>query len=278
MLNFTKMHGLGNDFVVVDAINQAVNLTPEQVRSMADRHFGIGFDQLLLVEKPESANADFKYRIFNADGGEVSQCGNGARCFARFVREKGLFGGEEIIVDTDSGQLVLTLTDKGLVTVNMGIPRHMPNEIPFVAGHEQATYKAEINGNVVEFAAVSMGNPHAVILVEDVNLAPVAELGKALESHALFPERANIGFMQLFNRQYIKLRVYERGAGETLACGSGACAAVVAGIEQGLLDNEVSVALTGGELMISWVGRGQPVFMTGAATAVYDGQISLMEK
>lgn len=278
MLNFTKMHGLGNDFVVIDAINQAINLSPEQIRSMADRHFGIGFDQLLLVEKPVSQNADFKYRIFNADGGEVAQCGNGARCFARFVRDKGLFAGGEITVDTDSGQLVLTFTDKGLVTVNMGIPRHIPNEIPLIAEHEQPTYKVEINGLLVKFAAVSMGNPHAVILVEDVDLALVAELGKALESHALFPERANIGFMQLINRQYIKLRVYERGAGETLACGSGACAAVVAGIEQGLLDNEVSVALTGGELMISWAGRGQPVFMTGAATTVYDGQISLMEK
>lgn len=278
MLDFTKMHGLGNDFVVIDAINQAVNVSPEQIRLMADRHFGIGFDQLLLVEKPESANANFKYRIFNADGGEVAQCGNGARCFARFVREKGLFGGDKIIVDTDSGQLVLTLSENDKVTVNMGIPKHKPNEIPLIAKHEQATYKVDINGNVVEFVAVSMGNPHAVIQVEDVKLAPVAELGKALESHALFPERANIGFAQIIKRNYIQLRVFERGAGETLACGSGACAAVVAGIEQGLLDNAVSVALTGGELMISWAGRGQPVFMTGAATTVFDGQISLMEE
>ena len=275
MLNFTKMHGLGNDFVVIDAINQAVNLSPEQIRFMADRHFGVGFDQLLLVEKPESANADFKYRIFNADGSEVSQCGNGARCFARFVREKGLFAGDEIIVDTDSGQLVLTLSDNDSVTVNMGIPKHKPTEIPLRADQEAQAYSVEINGESVEFGAVSMGNPHAIIQVDDVNLAPVAELGKTLESHALFPERANIGFMQLINRQRIKLRVYERGAGETLACGSGACAAVVVGIGQNLLANEVTADLLRGQLRISWAGRGQPVFMTGPARTVFDGKIAL---
>jgi diaminopimelate epimerase len=275
MLNFTKMHGLGNDFIVIDAINQAVNLSPEQIRYMADRHFGIGFDQLLLVEKPESPNADFKYRIFNADGGEVSQCGNGARCFARFVRDKGLFAGDEITVDTDSSQLVLTLTDNDLVTVNMGIPKHKPIEIPLLADQEAQVYPVEINGLLVEFGAVSMGNPHAVIVVEDVNLAPVVDLGRILESHALFPERANIGFMQVLSRSHIKLRVYERGAGETLACGSGACGAVVVGIEQGLLDNDVTVDLTGGQLAISWAGRGQPVYMTGSATTVFDGKISL---
>jgi diaminopimelate epimerase len=275
MLNFTKMHGLGNDFVVIDAINQAVNLSPEQIRCMADRHFGVGFDQLLLVEKPESPNADFKYRIFNADGGEVSQCGNGARCFARFVRDKGLFAGDEITVDTGSGQLVLTLANNGLVTVNMGVPKHKPTEIPLLANAESQTYSVEINGAVVEFGAVSMGNPHAVIQVEDVNLAPVKALGQLLESHPRFPERANIGFMQIISRNQIKLRVYERGAGETLACGSGACAAVVVGIEQGLLDNEVTAVLTGGELMISWAGHGQPVYMTGSATTVFDGKIGL---
>lgn len=275
MLNFTKMHGLGNDFVVIDAINQAVLLSPEQIRFMADRHFGVGFDQLLLVEKPESQNADFKYRIFNADGGEVSQCGNGARCFARFVREKGFFAGEKITVDTNAGQLVLTLTDNDLVTVNMGIPRHAPTEIPLLTNAESETYSVTINGMAVEFGAVSMGNPHAVIQVEDVNLAPVAEWGRILESHPLFPERANIGFMQPVNQHHIKLRVFERGAGETLACGSGACAAVVAGIGQHLLDNEVTVALTGGELTISWAGRGQPVFMTGPATTVFDGKITV---
>jgi diaminopimelate epimerase len=275
MLNFTKMHGLGNDFVVIDAINQTVNLSSERIKQLADRHFGVGFDQLLLVEKPESQNVDFKYRIFNADGGEVSQCGNGARCFARFVHDKNLFTGDTITVDTDSGPLVLTFTDNGLVTVNMGIPRHAPADIPLLVDREAQTYRVNINDQPIVFGAVSMGNPHAVIQVEDVNLAPVAEWGRVLESHPLFPERANIGFMQPINRHHIKLRVFERGAGETLACGSGACAAVVAGIGQHLLDNEVTVALTGGELMISWAGRGQPVFMTGPATTVFDGKITV---
>jgi diaminopimelate epimerase len=278
MINFTKMHGLGNDFVVIDAINQAINLSPDQIRLMADRHFGVGFDQLLLVEKPVSSNADFKYRIFNADGSEVAQCGNGARCFARFVREKNLFSGDEIRVDTDSGQLVLNLTGNDLVTVNMGIPRHAPVEIPLLITRESQTYSVEIDGNkLTVFSAVSVGNPHAVIQVENITKAPVAELGRILENHQLFPERANIGFMQVLNRKHIKLRVYERGATETLACGSGACAAVVVGIEQNLLDNEVTVDLPGGELMISWAGRGEPVFMTGSATTVFDGKISSME-
>ncbi len=277
MLNFTKMHGLGNDFVAIDAINQTVNLSPEQIRFMADRHFGIGFDQLLLVEKPESVNANFKYRIFNADGGEVSQCGNGARCFAQFVRDKGLFSDDEITVDTDSGQLILTFTNNDLVTVNMGIPRHAPSEIPMATAQESQTYAVEINGKSIVFGAVSMGNPHAVIQVENITSAPVADLGRILESHTLFPERANIGFIQVVNRKHIKLRVYERGAAETLACGSGACAAVVVGIEQNLLDNEVTVDLPGGQLAISWAGRGQPVYMTGPAATVYDGKISLME-
>ncbi len=267
------MNGLGNDFVVIDAINQAVNLSPEQIRIMADRHFGIGFDQLLLVEKPVSANADFKYRIFNADGSEVAQCGNGARCFARFVREKNLFAGDEIRVDTDSGQLVLNLTDNDQVMVNMGIPRHSPKEIPLLAEHEYLQYPVDINGSAIEFSAVSMGNPHAVIRVDDVQLAPVAELGQILESHPLFPERANIGFMQVVNPNHIKLRVYERGAAETLACGSGACAAVVVGIELGLLNNNVVVDLPGGRLLIAWAGRGKPVFMTGSATTVFEGTI-----
>lgn len=275
MINFTKMHGLGNDFVVIDAINQTVNLSPEQIRFMADRHFGIGFDQLLLVEKPVSDNADFKYRIFNADGSEVAQCGNGARCFARFVREKNLFSGDEIRVDTDSGQLVLSLTDNDQVMVNMGIPRHLPKEIPLLAEHESLHYPVEINGSVITFGAVSMGNPHAVIRVDDVLLASVAGWGQVLESHPLFPQRANIGFMQIVNPKHIKLRVYERGAAETLACGSGACAAVVIGIEMGLLNNDVAVDLPGGQLLITWAGRGKPVFMTGPATTVFEGTIKL---
>jgi diaminopimelate epimerase len=275
MIIFTKMHGLGNDFVVIDAINQHISLTPEQIRFMSDRHFGIGFDQLLLVEKPVSKNADFKYRIFNADGGEVAQCGNGARCFARFVRDKKLSGKDEFRVDTDSGQLLLDFNENNLITVNMGIPRHRPAEIPLLAEHESPAYKVVVNGIERSFGAVSMGNPHAVIQVNDVNTTPVAELGQALESHAVFPERANIGFMQVIDPSHINLRVYERGAAETLACGSGACAAAVIGIEQNLLDHKVCVQLPGGELEISWPGRGEPVLMTGPAISVFDGTINL---
>ncbi|CAG7857124.1 diaminopimelate epimerase [biofilm metagenome] len=274
-LHFTKMHGLGNDFIVIDAINQTVHLSPAQIRKLADRHFGIGFDQLLLVEKPQSDNTDFKYRIFNADGGEVSQCGNGARCFARFVRDKSLFNKNEIHVDTNAGKLTLTLNDNEQVTVNMGVPHFKPSEIPLIADNETRLYSVMINDTEIHFGAVSMGNPHAVIIVNDVQTAPVANLGKQLESHALFPERANIGFMQVINRHHINLRVFERGAGETLACGSGACAAVVVGIEQNLLDNAVTVELTGGQLAINWAGRGEPVFMTGPAISVYDGTIAL---
>lgn len=275
MINFTKMHGLGNDFVVIDAINQHLALTPEQIRFMSNRHFGIGFDQLLLVEKPVSNNADFKYRIFNADGSEVAQCGNGARCFARFVRDRNLSDKNEIRVDTNSGQLLLSFNKNNQVTVNMGVPRHNPFEIPLLAEQESLIYKVFVNGIEQAFAAVSMGNPHAVIQVNDIKTAPVAELGHALESHAVFPERANIGFMQVIDRNHIKVRVYERGAAETLACGSGACAAVVIGIEQNLLDHDVCVELPGGELAISWSGRGKPVIMTGPATSVFEGRINL---
>jgi len=275
MINFTKMHGLGNDFVVIDAINQHIALTSEQIQLLSDRHFGIGFDQLLLVEKAASANADFKYRIFNADGGEVAQCGNGARCFARFVRDKKLSDKDEIRVDTDSGQLVLRFDEDNLITVNMGVPRHAPEEIPLLAEEESKFYTVQVNDTEKAFGAVSMGNPHAVIQVSDVKTAPVVELGKALESHAFFPERVNVGFMQVVDRQHIKLRVYERGAAETLACGSGACAAVVIGIEHNLLDHTVSVDLPGGTLTINWSGRGEPVLMTGPAISVFEGQIAL---
>lgn len=275
MINFTKMHGLGNDFVVIDAINQTFELSSEQIRFLSDRHFGIGFDQLLLVEAPVSDNADFKYRIFNADGGEVDQCGNGARCFARFVRDKKLSDKNEIRVDTNAGQLVLHFDEDGLITVNMGIPRHKPAEIPLLAELESKFYTVSVNDTEKAFGAVSMGNPHAVIQVHDIKTAHVSDLGKELESHPLFPERANIGFMQVIDRNRIKLRVYERGADETLACGSGACAAVVIGIEQHLLDHEVCVELPGGELKISWLGRGEPVLMTGPAVSVFDGKINL---
>lgn len=274
-IKFTKMHGLGNDFVVIDAISQAIALNPEQIRFIANRHFGVGCDQLLLVEKPVSDNADFKYRIFNADGSEVAQCGNGARCFARFVRDKNLSSKDEIRVDTDAGQLVLSLNADGLVTVNMGIPRHFPAQIPLQAEVEAQRYHLSIDNRDVSFGAVSMGNPHAVLTVEEVKTAPVNELGAILESHPVFPQRANIGFMQVLDRHTINLRVFERGAGETQACGSGACAAVVVGIEQGLLDQNVTVNLPGGYLNIHWRGRGEPVFMTGPAVCVFEGLIDL---
>ncbi len=272
---FSKMQGLGNDFVVIDAIHQSVDLQPEQVRRIADRHFGVGCDQLLLVERPISENADFKYRIFNADGGEVAQCGNGARCFARFVRDKKLTTKDEIIVDTDAGPLVLRFDAQGLITVNMGVPRHAPAEIPLQVPEEALSYPLQLDDHDVRFYAISMGNPHAVLQVDNVDLAPVEKLGALLESHPLFPERVNVGFMQILSRQHIKLRVYERGAAETLACGSGACAAAVAGIAQNGLDQSVKVSLPGGDLKIEWAGRGQPVFMTGPAVSVYEGCIQI---
>ena len=274
MIHFTKMHGLGNDFVVIDAIHQTPRLEAESIRKLADRHFGIGFDQLLLVEKPVSANADFKYRIFNADGGEVSQCGNGARCFARFVRDKGLSSKDEVRVDTDAGQLLLKFDDDGQITVNMGIPRHQPGEIPLLADREANSYQVIANGETFTFGAVSMGNPHAVLQVPAVDTAPVATAGNLLESHPIFPARANIGFMQIVDRTHIKLRVYERGAAETLACGSGACAAAVIAIERDLVDHTVQVELPGGPLKISWAGRGEPVMMTGPAISVFEGTIN----
>jgi len=275
LIEFTKMHGLGNDFVVIDAIRQKIYLTPEQVRFIADRHFGVGCDQVLLVEESSNSDADFRYRIFNADGSEVAQCGNGARCFARFVRDKKLSDQDQVLVDTDAGQLLLSFEVDGLITVNMGIPEHNPVLIPLKSGQEEKFYSAEINGVEKVFGAVSLGNPHAVLQVKDVQMAAVEEVGEALESHPVFPERANIGFMQIIDRNKLKLRVYERGAGETLACGSGACAAVVIGIEQQLLAHDVLVELPGGELKIQWQGRGYPVLMTGPAVSVYEGIIEL---
>lgn len=274
-LAFTKMHGLGNDFVVIDAIRQQVSVTSEMVRFLADRHFGIGCDQLLVVEPAQGADADFRYRIFNADGSEVSQCGNGARCFARFVREKGLTDQDTIRVETRSGKMVLHLIEGGEVLVDMGVPKHAPEQIPLLAEQESVSYSVEITGKPHLFSAVSMGNPHAVLRVEDVDQAPVDVLGPVLESHALFPERVNVGFLQVVDRHHARLRVYERGSGETLACGSGACAAAVAGIEQGVLESPVEITLPGGGLIISWQGRGFPVMMQGPAVTVFEGEIHL---
>ena len=275
LLKFTKMHGLGNDFVVFDAISQNVNLSPAQFQYIADRHFGVGCDQILLVERATRADADFRYRIFNADGGEVEQCGNGARCFVRFVHDQGLSPKAEIRVETASGIIVPRLEPNGLVTVNMGVPRFEPAEVPFVAEKRALTYPLGLEGRLVEVSVLSMGNPHAVQWVEDADGAPVAEEGPQIESHPSFPARVNAGFMQVLDRGRIKLRVYERGTGETLACGTGACAAAVAGIMRGLLDGEVRVTTRGGELIIRWEGEGHPVWMTGPAVTVFDGEINL---
>jgi diaminopimelate epimerase len=275
LLNFTKMHGLGNDFVVFDAINQQVRLQPDQLRRIADRRFGIGCDQILLVESAQSSQAEFRYRIFNADGGEVEQCGNGARCFARFVYQNGLTESRRIPVETAAGMIELQLEDDGQVTVDMGIPGLEPETLPFVAESRAQTYTIDVNDETLRIAAVSMGNPHAVLQVDDVERAPVATLGPLLESHPRFPRRVNVGFMQVVAKDAIKLRVYERGAGETLACGTGACAAVVAGQIQGLLDQQVRVSLPGGDLVIRWQGEDNHLYMTGPASHVFDGQIEL---
>ncbi len=276
-LRFTKMHGLGNDFVVFDGIRQRVDLTPGQLRAIADRHFGVGCDQILLVEAPTRPDADFRYRIFNADGGEVQQCGNGARCFVRFVHEQGLTDRPEIRVETASGIIVPRLEPDGQVTVDMGPPRFEPAQIPFQAPARALTYTLEVAGQRLQISALSMGNPHAVSVWEDVDRAPVAELGPAIERHARFPERVNAGFMQVVDRHRIRLRVHERGSGETLACGTGACAAAVAGITRGLLDTPVTVATRGGELIIDWAGeapgKAAPVFMTGPAVTVFQGEL-----
>ncbi|MGB4341996.1 MAG: diaminopimelate epimerase [Moraxellaceae bacterium] len=274
-LEFTKMHGLGNDFMVIDLVSQRVRLTPELIRQLADRHFGVGFDQLLIVEPPGRPDVDFCYRIFNADGSEVSQCGNGARCFARFVRERRLTRKDVLRVETASGVIELRIDDLGWVTVNMGAPRFAPDQIPFVADSEALVYPVSVNGQSVELSTVSMGNPHAVVQVANVDTAPVATLGPALESHARFPERVNVGFMQVVDRHHIRLRVFERGTGETLACGTGACAAAVAGIRLGLLASPVNVALPGGELEIRWNGGTEPVIMIGPTARVYEGVMRL---
>ncbi|ALR16979.1 MULTISPECIES: diaminopimelate epimerase [Vibrio] len=272
--HFSKMHGLGNDFMVVDCITQNVFFSQDLIRRLADRHTGVGFDQLLVVEAPYDPETDFHYRIFNADGSEVEQCGNGARCFARFVRLKGLTNKYSISVSTKKGKMILNVEDDGEVTVNMGVPEFEPNKIPFKAKQKEKTYIMRAGDNTLFCGAVSMGNPHVVTVVDDVDTADVDTLGPLLESHERFPERVNAGFMQVVDRSHIRLRVYERGAGETQACGSGACGAVAVGILQGLLDENVKVSLPGGELNISWQGPGKPLFMTGPATHVFDGQLS----
>ncbi|MEO7622347.1 MAG: diaminopimelate epimerase [Gallionella sp.] len=274
LIKFTKMHGAGNDFVVMDGVRQAIALSPEQLRLLANRHFGVGCDQILLVEKAQTAEADFRYRIFNADGGEVEQCGNGARCFMRFVHDQKLTSKREIKVETLGGLISPRLEQDGRVTVNMGAPIFEPSRIPYT-GSGAISDPLEVAGERVGISALSMGNPHAVQVVEDVERAPVEKWGPLIEHHSRFPNRANAGFMQVMDRHSVRLRVYERGAAETLSCGTGACAAVVAGVRRGLLDSPVNVATRGGVLTIRWDGDDLPVMMTGPAMTVFSGEINL---
>ena len=274
-IQFSKMHGLGNDFVVIDAINQSIELDAETAQRIADRHRGIGCDQILIVEPPRSPEQDFFYRIYNADGSEVQQCGNGARCFARFVHDKGLTDKTTIKVETAAGPMTLNIEDDGEITVNMGVPRFEPADIPLRREQRAQTYDLAVNGQTISCGAVSLGNPHAVLRVDDIETAPVATLGPLLESHDDFPERANIGFMQIADADHILLRVFERGSGETEACGSGACGAMIIARQNGWVNDRVTVRLRGGRLRISWKGEGEPVWMTGPASHVFDGQITL---
>jgi len=293
-IRFTKMQGAGNDFMVIDNFSSAIHLSAEQIKQLADRHFGIGFDQLLLVEKGSQAAVDFKYRIFNADGGEVAQCGNGARCFARYVFDKGLTQKHKIVVETASGIITLLLQADKQVTVNMGAPQFEPSKVPFIAEKREKSYSLQINDpghplsnssnefdspytHVVSVAVVSMGNPHAVMIVDDLETANVAELGPLIESHPRFPERVNVGFMQILNPHEIKLSVYELGSGETLACGTGACAAAVSGIQLGLLQSPVLAYARGGKLQIAWTGEDNTVMMTGPAEMVFEGSVELLD-
>ncbi|KPK67791.1 MAG: diaminopimelate epimerase [Acidithiobacillales bacterium SM23_46] len=275
LIPFSKMQGLGNDFVVLDGVTRALRLSTEQVRRIADRHFGVGCDQVLLVERSSTPGTDFRYRIFNADGGEVEQCGNGARCFVRFVHDKDLTHKREIAVETLAGVIRPRLEPDGQVTVDMGTPRFEPADIPFDAPARAEQYDLDIDGRMVRVSVLSIGNPHAVLIVPDVERADVADDGPRIERHARFPRRVNAGFMQVVDRSHIRLRVYERGAGETLACGTGACAAVVAGRQRGLLDATVEVGLPGGSLHVTWEGEGHAVSMTGPASTVFEGTLDL---
>lgn len=275
LLHFTKMHGLGNDFVVVDLVTQRARFDEDRIRALADRHLGVGFDQLLVVEPPRDPDMDFRYRIYNADGSEVENCGNGARCFARFVCDQRLTHKREIRVETQGGPLTLAIEDDGRVRVDMGAPRFAPADVPFDAAEDRPLHELEVDGETLRVGVVSMGNPHAVLRVDDVDSTPVARLGAAIEAHPRFPRRVNAGFMQVVSQHAIRLRVFERGVGETLACGTGACAAVASGIRQGLLESPVEVDLPGGRLTLEWAGDNAPLYMTGPAVRVFDGRVPL---
>ncbi len=275
LLRFTKMHGLGNDFMVIDLVTQNAYIQPRHVRQWGNRHTGIGFDQLLIVEPPRTPDVDFRYRIFNADGSEVEQCGNGARCFARFVQDKRLTTKRQIRVETRGGIIELYICADGQVRVDMGPPRLAPDQVPFQADSPALSYSLEVDGESFELAALSMGNPHAVLRVPDLDLAPVQQLGPKIEHHPRFPQRVNVGFLQILDRRHARLRVWERGAGETQACGTGACAAAVAAIRQGWMDSPVRITLPGGPLSIEWAGETHSVMMTGPAVRVFEGQVRL---
>lgn len=275
LLHFTKMHGLGNDFMVIDLVTQNVTITSKQVKKWGDRHTGIGFDQLLIVEPPCKPEVDFSYRIFNADGSEVEQCGNGARCFAKFVRDKRLTSKKHIIVETVSGIIELYMLPNNQIRVDMGEADFVPEEIPFNVHHQATSYTLTIDQQTIEFSAVSMGNPHAVLKTDNLKLAPVTSLGPKIENHPLFPNKVNVGFLEVIDRHHAKLRVWERGVGETQACGTGACAAAVTAIQNNWMDSPVSIQLTGGDLTIEWDNVGSSVFMTGNAVTVYEGKIQL---
>ena len=274
-LKFTKMHGLGNDFIVLNGLEQVIDLTREQLRLLSDRRFGIGCDQVLLLQPPNDPAAQVRYRIFNADGGEVEQCGNGARCIAAYLSRNGYVHGNELIAETVTGNLIIHLESEDRITVNMGIPSFEPLDIPLLVPARSNSYSVDLTGGPVSFMAVSMGNPHAVLIVNDVDWTPVAALGTEIQSLKIFPQGVNVGFMQIVDTGHIRLRVFERCVGETPACGSGACAAMVSGCLNNRLANAVDIGLKGGHLIVSWAGEGAPVYMTGPATTVYEGQIEL---
>ena len=274
LLKFTKMHGLGNDFVVVNALDQAINLDRDQVRRLADRRRGIGCDQLLVIRPGRQEPADFLVSIYNSDGSEAEQCGNGIRCVAVFLRENGLIRKDELVAETGAG-LVKLYCEGELIRVNMGRPGFEPADIPFAVPEQRQTYHLEVDGMNIELVALSLGNPHAVLLVDDVDSAPVGVIGPQVQNHALFPDSVNVGFMQILDDSHIRLRVFERGAGETPACGSGACAAVVAGIKVYNLGRKVDVSLPGGSLEVSWADDDAPIWMRGPGTTVYEGNINL---
>jgi diaminopimelate epimerase len=275
LIKFTKMHGLGNDFVVIDGVRQHINLTTKAIKKLADRHLGIGCDQLLLIEPPSDKKIDFNYRIFNSDGSEVEQCGNGARCMGRYIADQQLSGKKTVLLQTKNRVMEVTTKAKNLVTANMGAPIFTPSEIPFICQQQDIKYSIESKSQTFDIAVLSVGNPHAVIQVEDVNTAAVEEIGPLIQTNSQFPESVNVGFMQIVDRQTIKLRAYERGVGETQACGSGACAAAVAAIQQDLVDSRVNLRLLGGELSVEWCGEGQPILMTGPAETVFHGKIKI---